>query len=139
MEEYNNFKQKMLKNPHKLFLIDGLGACLSLGLYLGVVIPFIEFFGVTKEKIFILAGLAFLYAIFSLTCYFTKVKRWRPFMKTISILNLFHWCLTMWLILFTSGVTIIGTFYFVGESIIVVALATFEWKLTLVEDDRFEV
>ena len=124
--------KKFSKNPFKLFLIDGLGACLSLSLYFFVVIPWVGYFGMPVHKIYMLAILAAAYAVFSLTCYFLKVEKWQLFMKTIALANVLHSLITLVLIVaYWNQLSILGLLYFFGEILIVTALAGIEWKTSV--------
>ena len=120
------------KNPYKLFLIDGMGACLSLSLYLFVIIPWIVHIGMPVDKVYILTVLAAFYAIFSLTCYFLRVRQWQYFMKGISVANLLHSLISLLLVtVFWNQLTILGLFYFFGEILLVTTLAGIEWRTAL--------
>ncbi len=126
---FQNLTKSIEDNPIKLFLIDGLGALLSGTLYIGLLANFQSFFGMPLREIYILTVLAAIYAVYSFSCYFLKVDRWPIFLKAIAIANLLHCCLTIGLIIyFKEVITIWGVLYFIGELIIVVPLALFEWR-----------
>ncbi|TGM66091.1 hypothetical protein EHQ94_12475 [Leptospira meyeri] len=127
-------KNKILflkNNPKYIFLIDGLGAILS-GVLLSLVLPlFIDSLGMSKQSLFILAILPFVYAVYSLLCCFLNPFQWKFYLRVIAIANLLYCLITMvYLVLNIKQTTVICEIYFVLEMIVVVSLATFEWKLT---------
>lgn len=119
----------MTIHPKRLFLIDGCGALLS-ALLLGVVlVQFEEIIGMPRNILYILAALAGAFAIYSFSCSFLLAENWRPFMRGIAVINLSYCCLTaVLLFVFHHDLTALGMTYFVLEIMIVVALATIEWK-----------
>ncbi|MEM9548197.1 MAG: hypothetical protein AAGA77_19605 [Bacteroidota bacterium] len=119
-----------LKNPYSIFLIDGYGALLSMFLYLALLATYSGFFGMPRLTFISLGLLAALYAVYSFSCYLIKVKNWSSYLRVIAIANLLHCLLTCVLIIYYwRMVTIWGVFYFVGEILIVTALAMYELKL----------
>jgi len=91
---------------------------------------FQSFFGMPLREIHILTILAALYAAYSFSCYFFKVDNWSAFLKIIAVANLFHCVLTIGLVIYFNEVmTIWGVLYFIGELIIVVPLALYEFKI----------
>ncbi len=116
-------------SPRKLFLLDGIGAIVS-ALSLGVVlVQFESIFGMPKQVLYCLAAAASIFAIYSLTCYFSNIKYWRPFLKVIAFANLSYCFATAILVFyFYQELTVLGILYFVLEKLIVVPLALFELK-----------
>jgi len=118
---------KIISNPRSLFLIDGLGALVSafsLGVFL---VQFKYAFGMPEKVLYILAVIACVFAINSLSCYFRNIKNWRPYLKAIAIANLLYCCATLFLVFFHyTDLTVLGIAYFLVEIIIIVVLATFE-------------
>ena len=116
-------------SSNKLFLIDGLGALLS-AIMLGVVLPRFEaMIGMPPKILYVLAFLACLFAIYSLSCFFRNMENWKPYLKFIAIVNLLYCCLTLGCIIFLhQEVTVLGMIYFIVEIIIIVILAIIELR-----------
>ena len=125
---------------HKIFLIDGIGACLSV-LFLGLLLPSFEsYFGMPKNVLYGLAILASLLAIFSLSCYFFNVKNGRLFLKIVAFANILYCCISLGLMLyFYQKLTTLGFVYFLGEKIVVLILVYFELKMAKINDTRFTI
>ncbi len=116
-------------NPSKIFLIDGIGACIS-ALFLGLLLPTFEaYFGMQKNVLYGLATVASILAIYSLSCYFFKVKNGRLFLKIAAFANILYCCISLILMLyFYQKLTILGLAYFLLEKIVVLILVIFEIK-----------
>jgi len=88
-----------MQKPHKLFLLDGLGAVVS-ALSLGLLLPYFnEYVGIPRQTLYTLAVPAVFFALYSLSCYFAKVERWRLFLRGIAVANLLYCCVTIVLML----------------------------------------
>lgn len=114
--------------PQKLFLIDALGALLSALMLGGVLVYFRELIGLPQRILYLLAGLAALFAVYSFTCFLRTPVNWRPYLRLIATVNLLYCCLTAVLVFLYQDVTALGIAYFVAEIIIVVSLAIYEWR-----------
>lgn len=124
-----------MQNPHNLFLIDGLGAVLS-ALSLGLLLPYFNMYiGMPSNILHFLALPAVVFAVYSLSCYFLKVERWRPFLRAVAIANLLYCCLTIFL-MGSNGLTItsLGVGYFFLEIMVILVLAY--WELRTVGRQR---
>ncbi|MEM7297675.1 MAG: hypothetical protein AAF391_05350, partial [Bacteroidota bacterium] len=63
-------------NHKTIFLIDGVGACVS-SFFLGyILVAFQSFIGMPVNVLYLLAGLALLFALYSLTKHFVQPQRW---------------------------------------------------------------
>lgn len=117
-------------NPNKLFLADGCGALLSTFLLGVVLVQLQSLIGMPTAVLFYLAAGAAVFTIYSFSCYFSKVKNWRPFLRAIAITNILYCCLTLGLVFyFYEQLTALGIFYFIVEIILVVSLSIFELKV----------
>ncbi|MCB0705755.1 MAG: hypothetical protein KDC34_10620 [Saprospiraceae bacterium] len=126
----------MTLQPEKIFLLDGIGALLS-AFFLGVLlVRFEAVFGMPKSALYLLASLACLYALYSLSCYFRFSPRrrgnkintnWRPYLRGIAMANLFHCCLTFgFVIYYYAKLTPLGLSYFLLEFLIIIFLVRIE-------------
>ncbi|GAA4033619.1 hypothetical protein GCM10022409_17390 [Hymenobacter glaciei] len=116
--------------PHRLFLVDGLGAVLS-AVGLGLVLPALEpAVGVPARVLHLLAVLASGLAAYSLRCYWRPPATWPPWLKGIAWANLLYGGLTVALLLGRApNLTAWGGAYFGLELTVVVLLACWELRM----------
>jgi hypothetical protein len=113
---------------HKLFLIDSIGAAISVVAALAVA-QMEHVFGAPPTMMYALASLAPLFFLYSFTCYWRKVENWRVWMKILATINLLYCCLTAGLVAyFFERLTLLGLLFFGGEILIIVILAVFEYR-----------
>jgi len=111
----------------QLFLLDSLGAFLTALLLSQVLARFESSFGMPREILFVLAGIAACFALYSLLCHFFLKKKWQPYLKAIAIANTIYCLVTLGLVIyFFRSLTWLGILYFFGEIIVVVSLARIE-------------
>lgn len=116
--------------PRTLFLIDGLGAMLTAALLAGLLAHLEPFFGVSPSLLYGLAGIAALFAVYSMTCYVSNLANWKPFLRGIAVANLVYCGCTLALVFcFSEGTTAWGQAYFVGEGVIVGGLSFVELRM----------
>lgn len=122
--------QFLKNNPKYIFLMDGLGAILSCVL-LSLVLPlFVDLLGMPISILYILAILPFIYSIYSLLCYFLNPFHWKFYLRVIASANFLYSVFTMFYLVWNlEQTTLLCEIYFVLEMIVVVSLATLEWKL----------
>lgn len=121
----------MLQNisPKQLFLVDGIGAIVTALLLSQVLARFEAVFGMPSEILYLLAGIAACFAIYSITCHLVVKENWRAFLKGIAIANTIYCLITLGLIIYLkNSITWWGIAYFFGEIIIVMTLVRIEWK-----------
>ena len=117
-------------NPKKLFLIDGIGALISV-LLLGVVLVKLEsVFGIPSSSLYILAVLPIFFSIYDLYYYKKESKKLGPPLKGIAIVNIMYCCLSLGFSFYhIDTVTLLGWGYIIVEIIIVISLALIELKI----------
>lgn len=110
-------------NYRQLFLLDGLGALVS-AFFLGyVLVQWEAFFGMPREALYYLAGLAGLFALYSLTCYFLGPRPLRRYLRFIAGLNLLYCFLTLGLVIHHyPSLSFWGRAYFILEIGIILGL-----------------
>jgi len=124
---FNNTPFKI--NQKKLFLIDSLGAMLSAFILSQLLARFENVFGMPKNVLYQLSIIACVFAIYSLTCYLTKLENWRLYLKLIATANFTYCIITLGCIIDQfQKITFLGHLYFVIELCIVIPLAFFEFK-----------
>ena len=121
--------EKIISNPKKLFLIDGLGAILSAFL-LGVVLVKAEiYFGIPSSTLYVLATIPILFAIYDLYCYRKDRSELGYSLKGIAILNLLYCFLSIGFACYHfKTLTIFGWFYVLIEILTVFTLAYIEYN-----------
>lgn len=121
--------QKIAGHPRKVFLIDGLGACLTaiLLLFLGTSTNLL---GIPRPVTVCLAAIAGVAAYFSLSRYFYFTGNWQPELKFIIIFNLGYCVVTAGLLVyFFRAITTIGWIYFLSEIAVILCLVALEWRV----------
>jgi hypothetical protein len=114
-------------DPRQLFLVDAVGAVVTAVLLAAVVAQLEQAFGMPSGVVYVLSAIAAGFAVYSFTCHLTRPGNWRRFLRIIAIANLSYCVLTLILIfVYRFEVTALGVAYFVGEIVIVGALAIYE-------------
>jgi len=122
-------KKKFLQGHH-IFLVDALGACLSI-LLLFFLYANEALFGMPQSVLLHLILIAAILATYSFSCYFFKPNNWRLYLFIIAILNSIYCLLTIYQLFQNSqSITVYGLVYFVGEVLIISFLAFFEFKIS---------
>ena len=117
-------------NPKKLFLIDFLGAMLTIFLLNILIRNFNEYFGMPKEALGFLSIYAMCLFLYSLLCFLFLKKTWTVFIRGISLANLAYCFLTIgFLIVYYSQITILGLTYFITEILIICGLVYVEFNV----------
>lgn len=114
----------------KLLLLDGFGALLSSFLLGIVLVEYRDIFGMPKEALYVLAFLPCVFALYDFVCYFLVKNNTAFYLKGIAIANLLYCILSIgYMFHHYEQLTLLGYIYFIGELIIVAALAIYEWKV----------
>ncbi|MDB4438669.1 hypothetical protein N9176_00315 [bacterium] len=114
----------------KLFLIDGLGALLSI-FFLSVVLTYYEsVFGIPKSTLYFLAFWPFLFVLYDLYCYYKMENKAGLFLKGIAYANITYCILSIATAFYhSSTITHFGWMYIVLEIFIVIILVKIELKV----------
>lgn len=120
----------------KLFLIDGVGALLSVFL-LGIVLPYFNsYIGMPKQFLYFLSGLAIVLFAFDITCYYMVNKKWKFYLRVLALFNLAYSIFSLCLVIFHfEKLTKLGVLYFLLEIMILLLLAKFEFNKSVIEVD----
>lgn len=119
----------MTMNPKTFFIIDGLGALLSAFLLGVVLVQFKDLIGMPKETLYFLAFLPCLFALYDLVCYLKVKKNELLFLRGIAFANIFYCCLSLGFVIYDyAQLTNLGLAYFILELIIVLVLASIQFK-----------
>jgi hypothetical protein len=123
------FIHNIHSNPKQLFLLDALGACLTVLFLTGILIPFQQFFGMPLVVLEVLALVAVLLAFFSFLCFFFVKRNWSVYLKAIATSNILYCCLTTFFIVYHfEMLTALGLVYFLAEKTVILALAYTEMR-----------
>ena len=118
---------KLISNPKKVFLLDGIGALLTGILLIVVVIPLRKEFGMPQSVLYWLSAIAWVFSMYSICCAYIKTDQWQALLRAISIGNCFYCILIVILLInFINTVTLLGFAYFTGEIIIIISLVSIE-------------
>ncbi len=136
MQSTSSTLDHLQSNPRQVFLLDGIGALIST-IFLGfILVQLRAYIGMPSSVLYLLASMAFIYTVFSFSCYFFLKGNWSPFLKIIGTANLLH-CAVTSILIFNNfdSLTSLGIAYFVGEIIIVVWVAWVELKIAKVHSN----
>ena len=126
--------------PQSVFLLDGLGAVVSL-VSLGVVLPaFQAYIGMPLPVLYVLAALAACFASYSLSCYKFADHTQARWLKIVMAANLSYCLISVFCVaLYFQQLTKLGLAYFISEKFVVLAIVGIEYKVfkTLTTPDSF--
>lgn len=126
----NALLERLKLKPTTLFLIDSLGAFVTAFFLFAILRTFHQYVGMPPSTLTYLAIIAIIFCLYSITCFFFLNDHWQPFLRAISIANLFYCCLTLILVIsYYQSITILGVAYFLGEIMVVGALVFIELKI----------
>lgn len=121
--------QKLSANPRRIFLIDGLGAVLTAFLLCVVLASFESFFGMPAQVLYVLGGVAVVFAVYSFSCYCWLKRSHRSFLAAIIIANLLYAVLSLGLVIYYfPQLSSWGLLYFTGEIIVILVLVSIEYR-----------
>ena len=124
-----HFFNELKKKPTKIFLFDGLGACLT-GILLFSISCLKLNFGIPSKSICILACYAFFLCIISSVFYLFVKSKWKFHLKTILVSNTIYCLLTIVLLSSHSEeITLFGFTYFLIELVIIGLFIKIEYHL----------
>lgn len=110
-------------------MIDAFGAVLSTVLLGVVLVAWQEHIGMPAEVLYLLAGLACLFAIYSFSCYLLEANITKNHVQVIAFANLAYCCLTVVLSVYLfQQLTTLGVLYFTGEVLFILGLVIVELK-----------
>jgi hypothetical protein len=121
---------KLNSNRKKIFLIDAIGAMLSVASL--VAIYFLEnFFGMPKAVIIVFIVIASLFSVYSMACYRLNPRNWKLYLRMIASCNIVYCLFTIYQVVVNAkSLTLLGYSYFVIEILIILILAGYELRQT---------
>jgi zinc transporter ZupT len=115
-----------------MLLVDAIGALVST-VSLGVLLPYFQsFIGLPLHLLYVLAFIAAIFCIISLSSFFRGNCEYQKRLKMMAKFNLLY-ILVTWLliILYFAEITNYGLLYFAAETIVVLVLLKFERQLAV--------
>lgn len=117
-------------DPKRIFLLDGLGAFVSAIILISIYLFFNAYFGIPTWFFGFLAGIATLFAVFSLSCFLFLKSNWKVYLKTICILNVSYCCLTIvFQLVYLDQLLVFDVLFFTAEIGVISLLFYLETKL----------
>lgn len=121
--------RRLTQKPKTLFLVDSLGALVTVFFLFTILRPFHKYFGMPQITLTYLSLIAAIFCLYSITCFLLLKHNWQPFLRTISIANLLYCSLTIGLVIYYYySLTLLGITYFLVEIILVCGLVFVELK-----------
>ncbi len=121
--------QQFLAKPKNIFLIDAVGALITFALLFLVLRTFNTLFGLSKAALEYLSLIAFIFFIYSSTCFFLAINNWKLYLKIICTANILYCVLTFGILLYDyESISIFGIIYFLGEIVVIAGLVFLEIK-----------
>ena len=123
----NKLINHLIEKPKTLFLIDSLGAILTVLILFVIMRQLNEYIGMPIIVLTYLSIIAICFCIYSTACFLFLKERWTPFIRLIGVANLLYCALTIGLLIkHYSLLTIIGIIYFLIEIVIICGLSYVE-------------
>ena len=123
----NKLINHLIEKPKTLFLIDSLGAILTVFILFVIMRQLNEYIGMPIIVLTYLSIIAICFCIYSTACFLFLKERWTPFIRLIGVANLLYCALTIGLLIkHYSLLTIIGIIYFLIEIVIICGLSYVE-------------
>lgn len=111
---------RIIRNHLNIFLLDAVGAFLSIVLLLFLIIPNEIFFGLSEPVAINLAIPISVLLLFSTSCFFLKPQNWKLFMKFVVLGNIAYCLFTSVIILLNfKELTIFGASYLFIEILVI--------------------
>lgn len=123
------FLKKLTNHPKKVFLLDAMGALLTVSLLFSILAQFPQYFGMPIPTLYFLSGVAFFFFVYSISCHFFISNNWRPFLILIICFNFIYSITSFTLVLYYSeSLTLLGWGYFIVEIIIICMVVLLEYN-----------
>lgn len=126
--EFKTINSKVQKSPARIFLIDAIGALITLLCLVAFLNCFQVYIGMPREALYLLIGIASSLFVYSICCHILVKGNWELFLKIVISGNIIYGVVSILLILIHfETLTILGLFYFILEKIIIAIIVYFEW------------
>jgi len=127
----NNMINKLIsqikQDPNKIFVFDGMGAIIS-ALFLFTLTFFVNYFGIPKETLYLLASLPIFFALINLLGFYSKENHQRLLLKLIIFFNILYCLISIFFVwLHHDVITILGYIYVIIEILIIAIVVYVEF------------
>ena len=124
-----NLLNRLKTNPKRIFLIDAFGALLTTILLFGILAQLEQYFGMPKNILYLLSGIALCLFIYSISCHLLIKSNWKPFLRILIICNLLYSLVSLVIIIkHSEKLTELGWTYFILELIVIGIIVIVEYK-----------
>lgn len=124
--------ESLISHPKRIFLIDSIGALLSAVFLVAIVLFFRQAVGLPEKILYLQLGIACIYSVYSMCCYFLVSSRWRTFLRIISIANLLYSLLiVLCLVVSYDSIAFFGLIYFSLEIMVILCLVFVEFMILI--------
>lgn len=116
-------------NPRRLFLLDGLGACMTALVFAFLLIPFHQALGMPESVLQFLCMMAVMFAVYSLSCFIFLKNNHRFFLRIIACGNGLYCFLTLFFVIaYFRDLHPAGLIYFLLEMAVIAGFVYLELK-----------
>lgn len=117
-------------SPRKLFLTDALGAMFTVAITVGVLARWTPLFGMPAQALYKLATAGAVFVVYSFDCFLFVRRMYSPYLRIIALANMGYCFATLALcVVYRSQITALGLVYFIGECLVIAALAGVEMRV----------
>jgi ABC-type long-subunit fatty acid transport system fused permease/ATPase subunit len=128
----NKIVNTFIKKPSLLFLTDAIGAFTTSFLLFVVLRNLDTYFSMPDAILKVLAAVAAVFFIYSISCFFLLKEKWAFFIKIIMVLNMLYCLTTLGILMLNySALTLFDLLHFLGEIMIISTLVVIEFRTSL--------
>jgi hypothetical protein len=125
-----SLQSQLAMNPKHLFLMDGIGALVSVFLLGVVLVRFSELVGLDEGTLLLLASFPCIFAGYDFLCFFFVSESYSRFIIIIVVANSLYCLLSIGLAFYhSSTLTLIGWSYILVEVLVILTLSFVEYKV----------
>lgn len=119
----------ILNHPKLIFLMDAIGAFLTL-IGLVVILNLFEgYIGMPRQALFLLSGIAICLFMYSLSCHLLVLKNWKSYLMILMFGNLIYGFVSVGTMIKNfDQLTQLGLIYFILEKLIILIVVSFEYQ-----------
>ena len=115
-------------NLKQIFLVDAIGALLTAFFLFAILAQLEHYFGMPKQVLFLLSGIAFCLFIYSMCCHRFIKSNWKPFLIALMIFNTAYLLVSITMVIQNAEyLTNLGWIYFTLEILIIGILISIEY------------
>jgi len=117
--------------PKSIFLIDALGAMVTIVLLRFVLVRFVSVLGIPISALYLLATIPCFFIVYDLISYFVHSSKTAALLSGIAFLNLMYCPVSIGLAFYhRAEITVLGWLYVLAEISIIMIIALYEWRVS---------